>query len=464
MDYDVIVVGGGAGGLGAARAAVRRGAKTLLVHHGPLGGECTFTGCVPSKALIEAAARGASFSEAMASLRQAVGIIAASEGAEVLRGEGIEVLQGWATFRAPGRIDVDGRTVSGGRFILATGTRPAIPALDGLAEVEYLTNENVFALGALPASLAVLGGGAIGVELAQALGRLGSKVTVVEALERLVAKEEPEASAVVADALAADGVSLRLGSRVTRVEKLAGTGGARLVLDDGEPIVADRLLVAVGRSAVTAGLGLDVVGVETDQRGFIRTDDHLATTAKGVWAVGDVAGKLQLTHAADEMGRMAAANALSRWHRRSFRASALPWVIYTSPEVGRVGMTEAQAAGHEGQVAYLPMTEVDRAVAAGQTRGFVKLVAGPRAVLGHAGGGRVLGATVVASRGGEMVHEAALAIRTNMFTGRLAQTVHAYPTWSLAVQKAASQFFVEVEGRRAYPARSHPRGPGEGQT
>ncbi len=456
MDYDVIVVGGGAGGLGAARAAVRRRAKTLLLHHGPLGGECTFTGCVPSKALIEAAGRGASFTETMDVLRQAVATIAATESAEVLRREGIEVLQGWATFTAPGHVDVDGRTVSGGRFILATGTRPVVPALDGLARIDYLTNENVFSIETLPASLAVLGGGAIGVELAQGLARLGSKVTVVEAVDRLLAKEEPETSAVVADALVAEGVSLRLGCRVTRVEKADGVARVRLVLDQGEPVVADQLLVSVGRSAVTTGMGLEVVGIETDERGFIRTDDRLATTADNVWAVGDVAGKLQFTHAADEMGRIAASNALSRWRRRSFRTAAIPWVTYTSPEVGRVGMTEAEAAGRGGRVAYLPMTEVDRAVVAGQTRGFVKLVAGPRPGLGHTGGGRLLGATMVAARGGEMVHEAALAIRTGMFTGRLAQTVHAYPTWSLAVQKAASQFFVEVEGRRAYPARSEP--------
>lgn len=456
MDYDVIVVGGGAGGLGAARAAVRRGAKTLLVHHGPLGGECTFTGCVPSKALIEAAGRGASFAEAMAFLRRAVGTIAATESAEVLRREGIEVLQGWATFRGPGRVDVDGRLLSGGRFILATGTRPAVPPLDGLAEVDYFTNENVFAIDTLPASLVVLGGGAIGVELAQGLARLGSQVTVVEALDRLLAREEPEASTVVADALVADGVNLRLGCRVTRVEKPDAAPGVRLVLDGGGPVVADQLLVSVGRTAVTAEMGLEVVGIETDERGFIRTDDRLATTADNVWAVGDVAGKLQFTHAADEMGRIAAANALSRWRRRSFRTAAIPWVTYTSPEVGRVGMTEAESAGRGGRVAYLPMTEVDRAVVAGQTRGFVKLVAGPKFVLGQTGGGRLLGATVVAARGGEMIHEAALAIRTGMFTGRLAQTVHAYPTWSLAIQKAASQFFVEVEGRRAYPARSEP--------
>ncbi|MGH9156286.1 MAG: NAD(P)/FAD-dependent oxidoreductase, partial [Acidimicrobiales bacterium] len=173
------------------------------------------------------------------------------------------------------------------------------------------------------------------------------------------------------------------------------------------------------------------------------------------WAVGDVTGGLQFTHAADEMGRIAAANALSpRRARRSFDPSAIPWVTFTSPEVARIGMTETQAATHGGRVAYLPMSAVDRAIAAGETRGFVKLIAGPRRFLRTTGGGRILGATIVACRAGEMIHEPALAMATNMFTGRLAQTVHAYPTWSIALRQAAAQFHMEIDGRSARPARN----------
>jgi pyruvate/2-oxoglutarate dehydrogenase complex dihydrolipoamide dehydrogenase (E3) component len=182
----------------------------------------------------------------------------------------------------------------------------------------------------------------------------------------------------------------------------------------------------------------------------------MATSVPGIWAVGDVAGSLQLTHAANRMAFVAVGNALSRWsrvRRQRFDAGSVPWATFTSPEVGRVGMTEAEAVDHGGRVAYLPMTEVDRAVATGETRGFVKLVAGPRRVLGNTGGGRLLGATVVAPVGGELVHEAALAMRANLFTGRLAQTVHAYPTWSMALQQAAAQLFFEVGGREARPAR-----------
>ena len=368
MDYDLIVVGGGAGGIAAARAGVHRGARTLLVQDGPIGGDCTFTGCVPSKALIEAAARGASFADAMGAARRSIQSIAATETDEVFRCEGVEVLHGWAEFRAPATIDVDGRRFTGRRYVIATGASPAIPSVEGLSDVDVLTNENVFALDARPASLAVIGGGAIGCELAQAFRRLGAQVTVVEALDRLLPHGEAEASAVVAELFEAEGIAVRTGAAVTKFEARERRGAARLHLADGETVAVDRVLVAVGRRAVTDGLGLEAAGIETGDRGFIRTDATLRTTARHSYAVGDIAGTVQLTHAAYEMGRIAAGNALSRLSRRRFDPSFIPSVTYTTPEVARVGITEAEAAGRNGRVAYLPMTEVDRAVVAGETR------------------------------------------------------------------------------------------------
>jgi pyruvate/2-oxoglutarate dehydrogenase complex dihydrolipoamide dehydrogenase (E3) component len=455
-DYDLIVIGGGAGGMSAARAAARRGARPLLVQAGPIGGECTFVGCVPSKALIAAAAEGKSFGEAMEVVRRSIETIAATEGDDVFAREGIDVLHGWATFRSPTELDVDGTRLRSRRFVVATGTHPAVPAIAGLDTVDYLTNENVFDLDARPASVAVLGGGAIGCELAQAFAHLGTKVTIVEALDRLLPREEPEASTEIAAVFAAGGVDVKVGRTLARVEPLEAKGAVRLHLDDGSSASVDRLLVAVGRRGAIDRLGLEAAGVVTE-RGLVVTDDRLATNAPGIWAVGDVAGKLQFTHAADEMGRVAATNALSpRWRRHRFDPTAIPWVTFTTPEVARVGIAEAEAARHGGRVAYLPMSEVDRAVVTDQTAGFVKLIAGPRPVLRGTGGGRVLGATIVAARAGEMIHEPALAMRTAMFTGRLAQTVHAYPTWSVAVRQAAAQFFAEIGGRQARPARPDP--------
>ena len=449
--YELVVIGGGAAGLGAARAAAHAKARVLMVTDGPPGGDCTFTGCVPSKTLIEAAAQHLPFGVAVQRVRDAVATIAATETADTLRAEGIDVLEGRARFLTPGSIDVDGKTVPGRRFLIATGAEPLVPPIPGLSEPAYLTNETVFDLTELPRSLAVLGGGPLGCELAQAFARLGTRVTVVEAGQRLLANEEPEASQVITDVFAREGIDVRLGCRVEK----AGTdvtGACWLALDNGADITAERLLVAVGRRPVTAGLELDRIGVAVDDRGHIVTDDHLATNIKTVYAAGDVTGRLPFTHAAFAMGRLAAGNALSRRPHR-YDSSSTPWVTFTAPEVARVGMTEAEAAAHGGRVAYLPMAEMDRAVTAGQTDGFIKLITGPHRLLRGLGGGRLLGATIVAVRAGEMIHEPALAMATNMFTGRLAQATHAYPTWSYGVQLAAAQFFQTIGGRRARPAR-----------
>jgi pyruvate/2-oxoglutarate dehydrogenase complex dihydrolipoamide dehydrogenase (E3) component len=452
-EYDVVVVGGGAGGLAAAREAVRRKARTLLVHEGPLGGDCTHTGCVPSKALIAAAAKGMSFGDAMKRVHAAIAAIERTEDAEQLKKEGIDTRNARAEFVGPRALDVEGARLSPNRVIVATGSGPVVPAIPGLTDLEPLTNENVFDLEALPARCVVLGGGAIGCELAQAFRRLGSQVTIVEGMSRVLAREEPEASEVIATVLTREGVELVLGRQAERVEP-NGSGLSLRLEGGGRVVQGDRILVAVGREPASRGFGLERAGVELDERGFIRTDETMRTTAAGVYAVGDVTGKLPFTHAADQMGRVAAANALSRSPLpKKFITDAIPWATFTDPEVAHVGMTETQAAEHGGQVAFLPMTEVDRAVASGETDGFIKIVAGPRKVLRGVGGGQVLGATIVAPPAGEMINEIALAMRTHMLTGRLAQTVHAYPSWSMAIRQAAAQFFWEVGGRHARPAR-----------
>jgi pyruvate/2-oxoglutarate dehydrogenase complex dihydrolipoamide dehydrogenase (E3) component len=453
--YDLIVIGGGAAGLAAARAGAARGARTLLVSDGEIGGECTFTGCVPSKTLIEAAARGTGFAGATAAVRAAVAAVAATETASVLAQEGIEVIRGWAAFTGPLQISVGGRRLRARRFVVATGSRPAVPPVPGLAGSGYLTNENVFGLAGRPARLAVLGGGAVGCELAQAFARLGSQVTVIEAAARLLPGADPEASAVLGEVFAAEAIAVRTGVTVAGVRPAGG--GVALELAGGGTVAADRLLVATGRQPVTGELGLAEAGVRVDARGRVGTDRHLATSAPGIYAAGDVTGRMPFTHAAYAMGRLAARNALrGRWERAGvLRTGAIPWVVFTDPEIAQVGLTEQEAAAHRGaRVGWLPMTEADRAITARQTAGFVKIIAGGRPVLGGLGGGRVLGATIAATRAGEMIGELALAIRTRMFTGRLAQTSHAYPTWSLAIQQTAAQFLGEFGGRAARPLRA----------
>jgi len=444
---DLLVVGGGAGGLSAARAAAQRGADVVLIEQGRLGGECTYTGCVPSKTLIAAARRGCTFEEAMTAVHHAVESVAAEVGDEALHRDGVRVVHGAARFTAPGVVDVDGGAWRSRRVVLATGSRPAVPSIAGLEHVRLLTNENVFELRHRPGRLGVLGGGAMGCELAQAFQRLGTAVTLIEIESRLLPGEEPQASAVVEHALRRDNVDVRVNTRLTGVGA-AAPGQATLQLSDGTLVAVDALLLAIGRVAAVDGLGLDDAGVAL-ANGSIVTDDRLATSASGVWAVGDVNGRLQLTHAADEMGRIAVTNALGRWRSHRFDPDAIPAVVFTDPEVARVGPTLANLSGRRCRVAYLPMAEVDRAIATQETDGFVQLIAGTRPLLRDLGGGRLLAASVVASRAGELISEAALSVRTRMFVGRLAQTVHPYPTWSVALRQAAAQFFMEIDGRQA---------------
>ena len=238
-DYDLVVIGGGAGGLVAAREARRHKASVVIVQDGPMGGDCTHTGCVPSKALLAAAARGESFREAMAAVHRAVAHIAATEDAAALHVQGIDVIAGYARFQTPSTIDVDGTTITSKRFVVATGATAMVPPIPGLRELPPLTNETLFSLTTAPTSLAVLGGGPIGCEMAQAFARLGTKVTIIEALDRLLPREEPEASAVIADALRHDGVAVRVGSKVVTVER-GLDGQTHLHFDGAEPVVAEQ--------------------------------------------------------------------------------------------------------------------------------------------------------------------------------------------------------------------------------
>jgi len=467
---DVVMVGAGASGLGAATAARRRGASVVLVERGRLGGECTWTGCVPSKALLHRAREvrdgrrqgltgQVDVARILDEVRAASAAIGEDESAQVLAAHGIRVLTGDARFTGPRALSVDGTALEARRaVVIATGSVPLVPAVEGLAAAAPLTNETVFDLRAAPRRLAVLGGGASGCELAQAFARLGSTVTLIEE-RRILAEEEPEAAQVLAGVLADDGVDVRAHVGVVRVTRTPTASDparpATLATSDGGSIGADAVLVAAGRRPRTDGLGLERAGVRVDERGWVMVDDRLRTSAVGVFAVGDVVGGLQLTHAGYEMGAVAAGNALGR-RSRAYGSAALPWATFTDPEIGRVGLTEAQAAqvhGDAARVAYLPMSETDRGRATGRTEGFVKLVAGPRRALRGLGGGVLLGATVVCPSGGDVVHEAAVLMRSGAFVGRLAQTVHTYPSWSLAVRECAVQFFLPHRGRSARPAR-----------
>lgn len=445
MTHDLLVIGAGAGGLAAARAGVRAGLATALVTEGPIGGDCTFTGCVPSKTLLAAAAAGHAAADALARVRATVSRVAATETPAVLRDEGVDVVEGRARFTGPRTVDAGGdRVLTAPRVVLASGAAPHRPDIPGLATARPLTTEDVFDLPDAPRSLAVLGAGPGGCELAQAFARLGSAVTLVESAAQVLPALDSDAGATVADALRRDGVDVRLGVTTTA---LAALPGGRVRLNFAHTVLdVDRLLLLTGRRPATAGLDADRAGVALRPDGAVLVDHHLATTAPGVFAVGDVTALSPHTHAADEMGRIAVGNAgRPAWRRRRFRAELMPRVVLTDPEVATIGLTESEA-GPSAWVAEVPMSAVDRAVTGGREDGFVRLVAGPwpgtswlaTDGLHTLGGGRLLGATIVAERAGEMIAEVGLMMRIGAFTGRLAQTVHAYPTWSLGVRQAAA--------------------------
>lgn len=462
---DLAIIGGGAAGLGAAREARRRGASAVLINDGPLGGDCTFTGCVPSKALIEASLRGDEPARALAWARDAVAHIAATETAEVLRAEGVDVIDGTATLVGPGRIEAgDGgvsRSVEARGVVLALGGQPHRPPIPGLDQADPLTTDTVWDLDQLPGSLAIIGGGPAGCELGQALARLGVTVTLIEADSRLLPGTEARASDVIESALVDAGVEVHTATPVTRVEPApAGSQGAagtsRVHLEGGAMVEVERILVATGRQPPPDRAGLAQVGVVTDRDGWVQVGSRLDTSLTRTWAAGDITGLVNLTSAADHMGRLAAANSCRRVGWGRFRAAEIPRVVCTRPEVAWIGLSEAEAAATvpRALVAELPLAEHDRALAAGRTEGYLKLISAPRPGLGHAGGGRLIGATVVADRAGELIAELALAIKLRAFVGQLALTVHPYPSWSYAIPKAAAQFFTEIEGRTARQARA----------
>jgi len=472
--YDLVVIGAGAAGLGAAAGARALGKSVALVEADKPGGECTYSGCIPSKTLIESARRvqearnGASygyrsevevdFPAVMARVRTVISDVAQDESPDWLRRQGIDLWPGRARLLGKGAVRVGRSTVKAERIILATGAEPLIPSLPGLAEVDHLTNSSLFELTELPPRLLILGGSVTGCELAQAFARLGSAVTLIEARRRVLADEEPEASAAIGQALEATGVRLLLGRRVARV----GTGPV-LQLDDGTEVSGSHLLVAVGRRPGTDDLGLDIVGVEVGEAGIVKVDEHLATTAEGVFAAGDCASPLQYTHVGYEQGRLAAHNAFAPHNRpallggrREWDPSAIPRVTFTDPEVAQVGRTEAQAFaayGETAQVSFVSDRQSDRARCAGRTEGFVKLIAAPPKVLRTKLLVKLVGMTAVGPVAGELITQGTLAMRAGVLVGRIAQSVHAYPTWSMSVRIAAAQFFGGHSDQTARPAR-----------
>lgn len=449
LHADLCVLGAGSAGLAVAAGAAQMGSAVVLIEPHRMGGDCLNTGCVPSKALLAAAHAAQVFRTAgryglearepvvdpvglHAHVHGVIGAIAPHDSVERFEGLGVTVLRTAARFTGPAEVEAGGTRVQARRFVVATGSSAAVPPVPGLADGPVLTNENVFELTEIPGHLAILGGGPIGVEMAQAFRRLGSAVTVLERGE-ILPKDEPEAVAIVRAALRREGVTLMENAQVTAVRHQPG--GVRVLLgEDGATVLeATHILVAAGRRTNTEGLGLEAAGITTHPSG-ITVDAGLRTSNRRVFAAGDVAGGPQFTHVAGYHAGIIIRRALFHLPAKVDYA-ALPWVTYTDPELAHAGLTEAAAreAGHAVTVLAEPLSGNDRAQAERQTEGLIKVVLGRR--------GRILGATVVAPRAGEMIGLWGLAIQNRLRISAVAASLPPYPTMGEISKRAASGFY-----------------------
>ncbi|MDW7709912.1 MAG: mercury(II) reductase [Deferrisomatales bacterium] len=452
--YDLVILGGGAAAFAAATQADRMGLRTAMVNDGlPIGGTCVNVGCMPTKHLLAVAGhlhavrqpRFASvagnlarfdFQRAMADKDRLVAEAREKNYRDVLGGfDHVTWLEGRGSFVSDRVVRVGEEEVEGEQILIATGCRTKIPAIPGLEEAGYLTNREALALRRLPDSLLVLGGGALGLEFAQIFARFGSKVTVLEATDRIASVTEPEISEALQGFLEAEGIEIRTGAKAVRVARTSA--GKRVVVErDGreETIVAHEILVATGVTGNIEGLNLEGVGIETVKGCHIKVDEHLRTSLPYVWAAGDVVCHVCLETVAAKEGKMAVENAFEG-KKKTLDADTIPFAIFTDPEVAGVGLTEARYVARHGTCTCrtVALSQVPKGMAVNDTRGLVKLVA-------HHETGRVAGAHILAPHAAEMIHEAALAVRFGLTVDDLIDTTHVFPTYCEAIKMAAQAF------------------------
>jgi pyruvate/2-oxoglutarate dehydrogenase complex dihydrolipoamide dehydrogenase (E3) component len=448
---DLCVIGGGSGGLSVAAAAAAFGVPVVLIEKDKMGGDCLNTGCVPSKALLAAAKHAeharsgeafgvmadhvrVDFKKVLAHVHGVIAAIAPADSVERFTGLGVKVIKAAAQFKDRRTVVAGDYEIRARRFVIATGSKAAVPPIPGLDSVPYLTNESIFEIAELPEHLLIIGAGPIGLELAQAFRRLGSRVTALEALQPL-AKDDPECAAIVLENLARDGVVIRAGVKVVGVKRagekisltVAGEGGAE------EAIEGSHVLVAAGRRPTVDGLNLEAAGIATARSGIVVTSG-LKTTNRRVYAIGDVAGRAQFTHAANYHAGIVIRNALFRLPAKA-SDDVIPWVTYTDPELAQTGLSEAEARkrGYEVRIARWPYHDNDRAQAEHQTRGHIKVVTDKR--------GRILGATIVGAEAGELITAWTLAISQKLNIRAITSIIVPYPTLSEIGKRAAIDFF-----------------------
>lgn len=457
FDYDIVIIGGGAGGLFAASVANALKAKACIVEKKRLGGDCTWHGCMPSKAILKSATVAHLFkkaadyglrlegqyslqtTKALSYVRDVVGEIATHHEPGDLIKRGIDVIIGPPCFVHPNTIEVNGKRISAKRFILCTGSHPVVPPIEGLSKMSCLTNENIFDLEAFPKSLIVLGGGPIGAELSQALSRLGVKITLVEMLDRILFREEPEIAKFVEDQFREENIEILTGRKA--VEFSQNNGQVTVMVEDKQKnrlrLSCENILVAVGRAPNVEGLNLEKAGIEYSNRG-IKVNDYLQTTNPSIFACGDIASPYQFSHVAAYQAGVCVRNALFRrlaWQRVNY--SNMAWATFTDPELARLGLTEDEARQQfkDIKVYKTPYGNSDRSVTDREQEGLLKIITDTKDL--------ILGAHIVGTHAGEIIQGLLIAKSQKIPLSKIAQTLFIYPTLSELVKKTAAKPFVE---------------------
>ena len=458
-NYDLIVIGGGAAGLVSSGFVSALGLNVALVSDGHPGGECLWTGCVPSKALIHTAqvahtvstatknkaTLDNAFKTAMSHMKEAMAKISHHDSVETIeRNNGVDVLLGRAKFRSSHSIEIDSHTLHASKFIIATGGYQAIPNIEGFDKINCLTHESILELEEKPESICIIGAGPVGVEYCQTLTRLGVKVTLVEFADRILPREEPEVSLLMEDFLKQEGAEIYTSYGASKAEPLKD-GKKKIIIkkgDQSKEIECEAVLVATGKTPATKDLNLDKAGVATDQKGFVKTDDHQRTNVPNIWACGDICGTYQFTHYADHTAQVAALGACFPLFTSFFKRemTVVPWCTFTDPEVASVGLRSEEAFNKYGKnnvhVLKYSLEDFDRAILDDQAKGFMLATVDSKA--------KILGATIVGARAGEIIHEYSLAMKNNIPLTGLSRNIHVYPTMSAAIRGLSSQYYKTV--------------------
>lgn len=448
--YNLVVIGAGTAGLVSAAGAAGLGAKVALIERDLLGGDCLNVGCVPSKAIIASAHTASEvyraftkgievdsgsvhvhFDMVMERMRKLRADISPHDSVERFSSLGVDVFLGQGKFTGSNTIEVDDQELKFAKAVICTGARAAAPPIPGLSKVPYLTNESVFSLTELPKAFGVIGGGPVGVEMAQAFARLGSRVTLIVNESGILGKEDREAAAIVEASLKRDGVEIVVGGRDLSVASL-GTGHIRCSIEkQHRDVVVDQLLVAAGRAPNVEGLDLEAAGIDYNEDGVIVTD-KLETTNSSVYAAGDICSRFKFTHAADFMARNVIRNALFKGRAKT-SSLVIPWATYTSPEVAHVGSLANELAEMNVDTYQVDMQTVDRAILEGDTEGFVKIHC-------KKGSDKIVAATIVAKNAGDMISQISQAMTAGVGLGTIQSVISPYPTQAEAIRRAGDAY------------------------